>query len=65
MKHLPGDGSRGSPPLSGVLRWAILPRPEEAARWADFEEAIFHMRATTKWVKARESFDSAQELPCR
>ncbi len=29
----------------------------------DFEEAIFHMRATTKWVKAHESFDiQAQEL---
>jgi len=30
---------------------------------ADFEEAIFHMRATTKWAKARESFDlQAKEL---
>lgn len=30
---------------------------------ADFEEAIFHVRATTKWVKARESFDlQAKEL---
>jgi hypothetical protein len=30
---------------------------------ADFEEAIFHMRATTKWVKAREHFDlQAKEL---
>ncbi len=29
----------------------------------DFEEAIFHMRATTKWVKARENFDlQAKEL---
>jgi len=29
----------------------------------DFEEAIFHMRATTKWAKARESFDvQADEL---
>ena len=24
---------------------------------ADFDEAIFHVRATTKWAKARESFD--------
>lgn len=30
---------------------------------ADFEEAIFHVRATTKWVKARESFElQAKEL---
>jgi hypothetical protein len=30
---------------------------------ADFEEAIFHVRATTKWSKARESFDvQAREL---
>jgi hypothetical protein len=30
---------------------------------ADFEEAIFHVRATTKWAKAHESFDvQAQEL---
>lgn len=30
---------------------------------ADFEEAIFHMRATTKWAKLRESFDfQAKEL---
>ena len=30
---------------------------------ADFEEAIFHMRATTKWAKAREGFDlQAKEL---
>ncbi len=29
----------------------------------DFEEAIFHVRATTKWVKARESFElQAKEL---
>ena len=29
----------------------------------DFEEAIFHVRASTKWVKARESFDlQAEEL---
>ena len=29
----------------------------------DFEEAIFHMRATTKWVRAREDFDmQAKEL---
>jgi hypothetical protein len=29
----------------------------------DFEEAIFHMRAKTKWVKARESFNlQAKEL---
>jgi hypothetical protein len=30
---------------------------------ADFEEAIFHVRATTKWVKAHEQFDlQAKEL---
>jgi hypothetical protein len=30
---------------------------------ADFEEAIFHERATTKWAKARESFElQAREL---
>ncbi len=30
---------------------------------ADFEEAIFHMRATTKWAKAREDFEvQAREL---
>ena len=30
---------------------------------ADFEEAVFHVRATTKWAKARESFDlQAKEL---
>lgn len=30
---------------------------------ADFEEAIFHVRATTKWVQARESFElQAKEL---
>lgn len=30
---------------------------------ADFEEAIFHMRASTKWVQLRESFDlQAKEL---
>lgn len=30
---------------------------------ADFEEAIFHVRASTKWVKARESFElQAKEL---
>ncbi|MBU1691603.1 MAG: DUF262 domain-containing protein [Gammaproteobacteria bacterium] len=30
---------------------------------ADFEEAIFHVRATTKWAKARESFElQAKEL---
>lgn len=30
---------------------------------ADFEEAIFHVRATTKWAKARESFAlQAREL---
>lgn len=30
---------------------------------ADFEEAIFHVRAATKWAKARESFErQAQEL---
>lgn len=30
---------------------------------ADFEEAIFHMRATTKWARAREDFDvQAREL---
>jgi hypothetical protein len=30
---------------------------------ADFEEAIFHVRATTKWAKAREDFDvQASEL---
>jgi hypothetical protein len=30
---------------------------------ADFEEAIFHMRASTKWVKAREDFTlQAKEL---
>lgn len=30
---------------------------------ADFEEAIFHVRAPTKWVKARESFElQAKEL---
>src|SRR3954468_14877907 len=29
----------------------------------DFEEAIFHVRASTKWAKARESFDmQAKEL---
>ena len=29
----------------------------------DFEEAIFHVRATTKWAKAREGFDiQAKEL---
>jgi hypothetical protein len=29
----------------------------------DFEEAIFHVRATTKWVKAREDFElQAKEL---
>jgi hypothetical protein len=29
----------------------------------DFEEAIFHVRATTKWVKAREDFEvQAREL---
>lgn len=29
----------------------------------DFEEAIFHVRATTKWVKAREKFElQAEEL---
>jgi hypothetical protein len=29
----------------------------------DFEEAIFHVRATTKWAKARENFDiQAKEL---
>jgi hypothetical protein len=29
----------------------------------DFEDAIFHMRASTKWVKAREGFDlQAKEL---
>jgi hypothetical protein len=30
---------------------------------ADFEDAIFHVRAATKWVKAREDFDlQAKEL---
>jgi hypothetical protein len=30
---------------------------------ADFEEAIFHVRASTKWAKAREKFDvQAKEL---
>ena len=30
---------------------------------ADFEEAVFHIRATTKWAKVRESFDfQAKEL---
>lgn len=30
---------------------------------ADFEEAIFHVRASTKWVKAREAFElQAKEL---
>jgi hypothetical protein len=30
---------------------------------ADFEEAVFHVRASTKWAKARESFDlQAKEL---
>src|SRR5262249_25075746 len=30
---------------------------------ADFEEAIFHVRATTKWVKARETLKlQAEEL---
>lgn len=30
---------------------------------ADFEEAIFHVRATTKWAKAREDFEvQAKEL---
>src|SRR5688572_27912529 len=30
---------------------------------ADFEEAIFHVRATTKWAKARETFEpQAAEL---
>ena len=30
---------------------------------ADFEEAIFHVRAATKWAKARENFErQAQEL---
>jgi hypothetical protein len=30
---------------------------------ADFEEAVFHVRASTKWARARESFDlQAKEL---
>ena len=33
------------------------------AEGADFEEAIFHARATTKWTKAREDFElQAKEL---
>ncbi len=35
----------------------------ELIKGADFEEAIFHVRATTKWAKAREDFDlQAKEL---
>ena len=32
---------------------------EKLIEGKDFEEAIFHVRATTKWAKAREDFDAA------
>ena len=52
--------------LSGLLRCrgaSLLPRLKKLLDGADFEEAIFHIRATTKWVKAHEQFDlQAKEL---